>query len=167
MIHKEKVARREIGILTATKTTSRQYKIIAPANPEKPIKYNRKPIDYNGKFNVTIAFLTKIYSITFGEIILIFYNLNFYVYTTVLDDIGHGVRFASGLNTTRTKQRGPSQSSIQSVGTISQGSAVQLGPAPTTKPPTPPQAMRTGVNTLSKSSREYRTPPAVAPPQVI
>lgn len=50
MIHKEKVARREIGVLTANKTTSRQYKIIAPANPEKPIKYVRKPIDYTGKF---------------------------------------------------------------------------------------------------------------------
>jgi hypothetical protein len=50
MIHKEKVARREIGVLTANKTTTRQYKIIAPANPEKPIKYVRKPIDYTGKF---------------------------------------------------------------------------------------------------------------------
>lgn len=48
MIHKEKVARREIGVLTANKTTNRQYKIIAPVNPEKPIKYVRKPIDYNG-----------------------------------------------------------------------------------------------------------------------
>lgn len=48
MIHKEKVARREIGVLTANKSTSRQYKIIAPANPEKPIKYIRKPIDYSG-----------------------------------------------------------------------------------------------------------------------
>lgn len=46
MIHKEKVARREIGVLTANKSTNRQYKIIAPANPEKPIKYLRKPIDY-------------------------------------------------------------------------------------------------------------------------
>lgn len=80
-----------------------------------------------------------------------------------MDDIGHGVRFVSGTN--RAKQRGPSQGSIQSVGTVSQGSGIQLGPAPTTKPPTPPQAMRTG-GTLSKSSREYRTPPAVAPPQV-
>lgn len=50
MIHKEKVARREIGVLTANKTTTRQYKIIAPANPEKPIKYVRKPIDYTGMF---------------------------------------------------------------------------------------------------------------------
>lgn len=47
MIHKEKVARREIGILTANKVSSRQYKIVAPSNPEKPIKYVRKPIDYS------------------------------------------------------------------------------------------------------------------------
>lgn len=49
MIHKEKVARREIGVLTANKSTNRQYKIIAPANPEKPIKYLRKPIDYTSR----------------------------------------------------------------------------------------------------------------------
>lgn len=49
MIHKEKVARREIGVLTANKSTNRTYKIIAPANPEKPIKYVRRAIDYNGE----------------------------------------------------------------------------------------------------------------------
>lgn len=37
----------EIGVLTANKVSSRQYKIVAPLNPEKPIKYVRKPIDYN------------------------------------------------------------------------------------------------------------------------
>ncbi|XP_022909194.1 abl interactor 2 [Onthophagus taurus] len=132
MIHKEKVARREIGVLTANKSTSRQYKIIAPANPEKPIKYVRKPIDY-----------------------------------AVLDEIGHGVR-SSG--TPRQKQRGSSQGSIQSISAMSTNSTV--GPAPTTKPPTPPQVTRTNSKvsvsggTLSKASREYRTPPAVAPPQV-
>lgn len=47
MIYKEKVARREIGVLTANKVSSRQYKIVAPLNPEKPIKYVRKPIDYS------------------------------------------------------------------------------------------------------------------------
>ena len=46
MIHREKVARREIGVLTANKIAARQYKIVAPSNPEKPIKYVRKPIDY-------------------------------------------------------------------------------------------------------------------------
>ncbi|XP_035265963.1 abl interactor 2-like isoform X13 [Anguilla rostrata] len=46
-IHKEKVARREIGILTTNKNTSRTHKIIAPANPERPVRYIRKPVDYN------------------------------------------------------------------------------------------------------------------------
>ncbi|XP_058242198.1 abl interactor 1a isoform X5 [Hemibagrus wyckioides] len=45
-IHKEKVARREIGILTTNKNTSRTHKIIAPANIERPVRYIRKPIDY-------------------------------------------------------------------------------------------------------------------------
>ncbi|XP_060778531.1 abl interactor 1a isoform X6 [Neoarius graeffei] len=45
-IHKEKVARREIGILTTNKNTSRTHKIIAPANIERPVRYVRKPIDY-------------------------------------------------------------------------------------------------------------------------
>ncbi|XP_073663474.1 abl interactor 2 isoform X9 [Tursiops truncatus] len=45
-IHKEKVARREIGILTTNKNTSRTHKIIAPANLERPVRYIRKPIDY-------------------------------------------------------------------------------------------------------------------------
>ncbi|XP_006887138.1 PREDICTED: abl interactor 1 isoform X10 [Elephantulus edwardii] len=45
-IHKEKVARREIGILTTNKNTSRTHKIIAPANMERPVRYIRKPIDY-------------------------------------------------------------------------------------------------------------------------
>uniref|UniRef100_A0A8K9X029 Abl-interactor 1b n=1 Tax=Oncorhynchus mykiss TaxID=8022 RepID=A0A8K9X029_ONCMY len=45
-IHKEKVARREIGILTTNKNTSRTHKIIAPGNIERPVRYIRKPIDY-------------------------------------------------------------------------------------------------------------------------
>ena len=50
MIHKEKVARREIGVLTTNKSSSRQYKILAPANQERPIKYVRRPIDFAGIF---------------------------------------------------------------------------------------------------------------------
>ncbi|XP_034428884.1 abl interactor 1a isoform X10 [Hippoglossus hippoglossus] len=45
-IHKEKVARREIGILTTNKNTARTHKIIAPANMERPVRYIRKPLDY-------------------------------------------------------------------------------------------------------------------------
>lgn len=111
-----------------------------------------------------------------------------------MDDIGHGVRTgASG--TPRQKQRGSSQGSIQSLSGMSVTAAQMIGgnyvgPAPTTKPPTPPQVTRAGSKvsisggTLSKGiklsnifnsqnlqediigSREYRTPPAVAPPQV-
>lgn len=45
------------------------------------------------------------------------------------------------------------------------GGGSPLPPAPTSKPPTPPMA-RAISGSLSKGSREYRTPPAVAPPQV-
>ncbi|XP_076064338.1 abl interactor 2-like isoform X4 [Oratosquilla oratoria] len=126
MIHKEKVARREIGVLTTNKTTARQYKILAPANTEKPIKYVRKPIDY-----------------------------------TVLDDIGHGVRCTSS-STPRSRRSG---SSVGMPPPSHHHPPTSAGPAPTTKPPTPPQANRS-VSSLSRGSREYRTLPAVAPPQV-
>uniref|UniRef100_UPI00358E23E0 abl interactor 1 isoform X6 n=1 Tax=Myxine glutinosa TaxID=7769 RepID=UPI00358E23E0 len=46
-IHKEKVARREIGILTTNKNTSRTHKILAPPNLERPVRYIRKPVDYS------------------------------------------------------------------------------------------------------------------------
>lgn len=126
-VHKEKVARREIGILTSNKTTVRQHKILVPANPERPIKYIRKPIDYS-----------------------------------VLDTIGHGVKITT-TNTPRAKHN--------SVQTIKNGSGPIMmansgGPAPTTKPPTPPQTIRS-VGSLSRGTKEYRTPaPPIAPPQV-
>lgn len=40
------MARREIGILTTNKNTCRSHKIVAPGNPERPVRYIRKPIDY-------------------------------------------------------------------------------------------------------------------------
>ncbi|KAH9495924.1 Abl interactor 1 [Bulinus truncatus] len=50
MIHKEKVARREIGVLTAGRSVPRplgmKNGIVYPEQTERPIKYNRKPIDY-------------------------------------------------------------------------------------------------------------------------
>merc|ERR1719470_156489 len=151
-IHKEKVARREIGVLTTNKCSnspnglSRQYKIIAPANPERPIKYVRKPIDYS-----------------------------------CLDSIGHGVASPQSATPRQLSKRpsvgqygtlgggstasqyapGLGKSPYGSIGNVSQGSA---GPAPTSKPPTPPQN-RFPSGTLNRS-KEYRTPPVVAPPQV-
>ena len=147
-IHKEKVARREIGVLTTNKAVNRQYKIIAPATPERPIKYVRKPIDYS-----------------------------------VLDTIGHGVRVVpqkqhlhiqqapqqQQLRVSTSSVYGPGLMAAQggstygSIGNVSNNSGA--GPAPTTKPPTPPQASRYSTGTLNRS-KEYRTPPVVAPPQV-
>ncbi|XP_054927266.1 abl interactor 2 isoform X4 [Dermacentor andersoni] len=123
MIHKEKVARREIGVLTANKSTLRQHKILAPASQERPVKYIRRPIDY-----------------------------------TVLDEVGHGLRTSSAGNGGANKARRiPSSQAL-----------MNAGPAPTTKPPTPPQANRgVTVGSLTRGSREYRTPaPPIAPPQV-
>ena len=45
-IHKEKVARREIGVLATSKTTGRTHRIIAPAEQEKAKRYMRKPTDF-------------------------------------------------------------------------------------------------------------------------
>lgn len=126
MIHKEKIARREIGILTTSKNTTRMHKILAPSNQEKPIKYIRKPIDY-----------------------------------TILDTIGHGVKATS--NTPRSKRTLPP---VQQ--TPMNGTGTSAGPAPTSKPPTPPQPVRAG-GSLSRgtASKEYRTPvPPIAPPTV-
>ncbi|CAF0772298.1 unnamed protein product [Adineta steineri] len=46
-VHKEKVARREIGTLTTNKTLGRQPLFIKPSNPEKLVRYVRKPLDYS------------------------------------------------------------------------------------------------------------------------
>lgn len=45
-IHKEKVARREIGVLTSSKNFSRSHKIVAPPQQEKTQRYKREDIDY-------------------------------------------------------------------------------------------------------------------------
>lgn len=141
--HKEKVARREIALLTSAKTNVRKPKVFIPANEEKPQKYIRKPIDYS-----------------------------------ILDDIGHGIKIPN------TLYRAPSNSSNRMSGTQTLGPKSSMsslshyhhyntlggsGPAPTTKPPTPPQANRSGFGTLGRSSqnKEYRAlAPPIAPPQV-
>jgi hypothetical protein len=46
-IYKEKIARREIGILTTNKNVIRTVKVKRPDCEEKPVKYIRKPIDYS------------------------------------------------------------------------------------------------------------------------
>lgn len=129
-IHKEKVARREIGVLTTNKCINSQHKILVPANPERPIKYTRKPIDYS-----------------------------------ILDDIGHGVKLIPQQNLPRTKRLGSASGIYGETNHLS-------GNAPTSKPPNPPTSTLSrhtgsGLGTLSRNSKEYRTPvPMVAPPQV-
>ncbi|XP_043920485.1 LOW QUALITY PROTEIN: abl interactor 1 [Protopterus annectens] len=111
-IHKEKVARREIGILTTNKNTARTHKIIAPANMERPVRYIRKPIDY-----------------------------------TVLDDVGHGVKWLKAKHGSNQPAR---------TGTLSRTNP------PTQKPPSPPVA---GRGTLGRNT-PYRTLEPVKPPTV-
>lgn len=84
--------------MTANKISSRQYKIVAPLNPEKPIKYVRKSIDYS-----------------------------------ILDEIGHGIH-------AKQKQR---TSAVPPAN-------IQVGPPPTTKPPTPPQLSHGNYSSESK-----------------
>ncbi|XP_047596139.1 abl interactor 1 isoform X9 [Lutra lutra] len=111
-IHKEKVARREIGILTTNKNTSRTHKIIAPANMERPVRYIRKPIDY-----------------------------------TVLDDVGHGVKWLKAKHGNNQPGR---------TGTLSRTNP------PTQKPPSPPTS---GRGTLGRNT-PYKTLEPVKPPTV-
>ncbi|KAM9232538.1 abl interactor 1 isoform 9-T9 [Leptosomus discolor] len=111
-IHKEKVARREIGILTTNKNTSRTHKIIAPANMERPVRYIRKPIDY-----------------------------------TVLDDVGHGVKWLKAKHGNNQPAR---------AGTLSRTNP------PTQKPPSPPMS---GRGTLGRNT-PYKTLEPVKPPTV-
>ncbi|XP_032704836.1 abl interactor 1 isoform X9 [Lontra canadensis] len=111
-IHKEKVARREIGILTTNKNTSRTHKIIAPANMERPVRYIRKPIDY-----------------------------------TVLDDVGHGVKWLKAKHGNNQPPR---------TGTLSRTNP------PTQKPPSPPMS---GRGTLGRNT-PYKTLEPVKPPTV-
>ncbi|XP_051969515.1 abl interactor 1a isoform X7 [Xyrauchen texanus] len=112
-IHKEKVARREIGILTTNKNTSRTHKIIAPGNLERPVRYIRKPVDF-----------------------------------TVLDDVGHGVKWL------KAKQHGNNPS-------IRGGTLSRTNP-PTQKPPSPPLS---GRGTLGRNN-PYKTLEPVKPPTV-
>ncbi|XP_075443751.1 abl interactor 1 isoform X6 [Ascaphus truei] len=111
-IHKEKVARREIGILTTNKNTARSHKIIAPANIERPVRYIRKPVDY-----------------------------------TVLDDVGHGVKWLKA-------KHGGNQAART-------GTLTRTNP-PTQKPPSPPMP---GRGTLGRNT-PYKTLEPVKPPTV-
>lgn len=79
-IHKEKVARREIGILTTNKNTSRTHKIIAPANLERPVRYIRKPIDYTILDDIGHGVKVGIVFVKLLEIVAFKMELNFHLW---------------------------------------------------------------------------------------
>ncbi len=102
------------------------------------------------------------------------YKLIIFSSCKALDEIGHGVRIQNELPRQKRASSQGSSSSLAGMGTL--GAPMMTGtlrghspvpPAPTSKPPTPPMARAIGTGSLSKGSREYRTPPAVAPPQVL
>ncbi|XP_067618005.1 abl interactor 2 [Eurosta solidaginis] len=137
-IHKEKVARREIGVLTANKVSSRQFKIVAPINPEKPIKYVRKPIDYSilddighGVNSTQTRQTQKHRGSSHGSIQSL-------ATSSLAPSVGPPPT---------TKPPTPPQMTRGNTGTLGKSSMSNTG-------------------TLGKSSREYRTPPVVNPPQV-
>lgn len=139
-IYREKIARREIGLFTSNKRPNRLPKIIYPLNPERPVKYVRKPFDYSE-----------------------------------LDHVGHGVKVepSQQLQTQTLLNRTKSISSNQSInggGSVHYGHGMSMSKLsassvqpPSTKPPTPPQTIRS----IGSLSKEYRNPALyIAPPQV-
>lgn len=46
-IHKEKVARREIGALASSKNITRAQKVVAPTQKERPQKFMRSRLDFS------------------------------------------------------------------------------------------------------------------------
>lgn len=144
-IHREKVARREIGLFTANKRPNRIPKVIYPTNPERPTKYFRKPIDYSLLDDVG-------HGVKLAP--------------------SQQPQQQAQLHTSRTRSISSAQSinggsSLYGPGlSVSGMSATSIGQAPNVKPPTPPQANRS-VGSLSRSSKEYRNPAlSIAPPQV-
>ena len=137
-VHKEKVARREIGVLTTNKCINSQHKILVPANPERPIKYVRKAIDYS-----------ILDDIGHGVKIAPQQNLP---RTKRLGSASSGIYGeTTGLSGLQAPTSKPPNPPALQTSTLSRHTSSSLG-----------------LGTLSRNSgKEYRTPvPIVAPPQV-
>ncbi|ELT87393.1 hypothetical protein CAPTEDRAFT_225412, partial [Capitella teleta] len=139
MIHKEKVARREIGVLTTNKTTSRppgvkNPGIVFPDLPERPVKYVRKPIDY-----------------------------------TVFDEIGHGVKVQQPSQPQRARRTSSTSSKSIPPSSAAPPPAGAPTTKPPTPPATSGIYSRTGGSTGGTLTRQTSSPyraPAVSPPSV-
>lgn len=51
-IHKEKIARREIGALASSKNITRTQKVVAPTQKERPQKFSRQRLDFSALDNI-------------------------------------------------------------------------------------------------------------------
>uniref|UniRef100_A0A671Y720 Abl-interactor 2b n=1 Tax=Sparus aurata TaxID=8175 RepID=A0A671Y720_SPAAU len=120
-IHKEKVARREIGILTTNKNTSRTHKIIAPANPERPVRYIRKPIDYSMLDDMGHGV----------KVVIWFFSPSFYHYTGAVNENGEAL-----INSGSSGGSHPSSSRSSSRENSGSGSVGVPIAVPTPAPPT-------------------------------
>ena len=142
----------------------RQYKIIAPANPERPIKYVRKPIDYSVLDDIghgvrvappqQLAHHHVHYSQQAGSMPATGTLGNQQVTprqkrpSTAGSSSG---QYGPGMVGSSQYAPGVGNAAYGSLGNVSAGAAA--GPAPTTKPPTPPQAVRYSSGTLNRSSK--------------
>lgn len=75
-IHKEKVARREIGALTTSKNVTKGHKIVAPPQQEKQRRYKREEIDYSSLDD--IGRIQKLFSCFSHMSIMIIFGLFFF-----------------------------------------------------------------------------------------
>ena len=139
---------------------TRQYKIIAPANPERPIKYVRKPIDYSVLddigHGVRVAPPQQLthhhvhYSQQPGPGGII--NQQVTPRQKRPSTAGsNSSQYGPGMVGSSQYAPGMGNAGYGSLGNVSTGAAA--GPAPTTKPPTPPQVVRYSSGTLTRSSK--------------
>ncbi|CAI9728213.1 abl interactor 2 isoform X1 [Octopus vulgaris] len=122
MIHKEKVARREIGVLTANRNATRppgvKNGIIFPEQVERPMKYIAKPIDYGTLDDIGHGMKVQ----------------------TLNPRSGRSASMSSGTSTQAPTSKPPTPPTVRACGTLgrSQGASHYRTPAPPVAPPSVP-----------------------------
>ncbi|CAE1280304.1 ABI2 [Acanthosepion pharaonis] len=125
MIHKEKVARREIGVLTANRNATRppgvKNGIIFPEHVERPMKYIAKAIDY-------------------GTLDDIGHGMKVRNVQTLNPRTARSASMSSGSSTQAPTSKPPTPPTVRACGTLgrSQGSSHYRTPAPPVAPPSVP-----------------------------
>lgn len=122
MIHKEKVARREIGVLTANRNATRppgvKNGIIFPEHVERPMKYIAKAIDYGTLDDIGHGMKVQ----------------------TLNPRTARSASMSSGSSTQAPTSKPPTPPTVRACGTLgrSQGSSHYRTPAPPVAPPSVP-----------------------------